>query len=445
MTSSNDFLKYLKDNHTYYLSLIKCSALKKTFSNTKNKIYLIPVGEAIDEIKNSKSISDEDFNDDFDNSKIDDIIYTLILNGNTKSSDAILNLKPLYCLTGEIEIPDGTDITRVDILDNLCCFTINKLPIFKKLTDSSENNVNKFNEDIVTGGADYKNTDRKGLWELAFEFSNIQNNDVCMEIIIAMHDYANNNGYKNEALVIASLAGYDTLTSLYIMLQPNKSKKSKLYLSDKFIKNFTVAMDTHEMKYTRYVYVILKQETPTDAYERIRSTCYVHNSVVDNIVGDSAIRVTKENIISTIKSCYEKIASADLPELRNCISFSEKYAEAELRIMAAIFNNNNPILNNNNVINQLSKLYSSATLDEPYVLKNNVPITSNSFYYSVLHLLLHSECIFFFPNHTSKSSIDDLYTNGVTECSIDYTFMKYNSHKRDVSDRLHKNRNRKEI
>jgi len=251
----------------------------------------------------------------------------------------------------------------------------------------------------VEGGADLFPGDRPKLFNAVIDETCKTEREPAMELLVELYGYAKDVDDKESADLIASQCGFDALTSLAIVLQPHKNQGER-YLSDDFLKKFTEAIYGANSSF-KNAPIYGTCPNVADKYQSIMES--VSNPCLCDTIVNFAELVRQKNIVEKLKAFYDR----DCPEIKSVKRRQAprmlKYAEAELRVLAALlYDGNEP------TAIDLKSLYSKCNLVQPYICDNVAAVSSTlQFYMSTAFLIARSDALMFLPL-TSGDSLGDI-------------------------------------
>jgi hypothetical protein len=326
-------------------------------------------------------------------------LSNLLLQTHVSSLNAFHNAQNIATLTKKkVSTDSHNKIHGTDVVISKSRHSTDKLPVYEisglpHLSHSVSQIAAK-----VEGGAELFSGDRVKLFNAVITQTCNTEREPAMELLVELYGYAKDIQDHESADLIASQCGYDALTSLAIVLQPHK-KQGEHYLSDDFLKKFTTAVYGPDNSF---------KDSPiygtcpnvADKYQSIMES--VSNPCLCDTIVNFAELVRQKNIVEKLKAFYDR----DCPELKSVKRRKAprmlKYAEAELRVLAALlYDGNEP------TGDDLKALYSKCNLNKPYIcdsdlVKNNLP-----FYMSTAFLIARSDALMFLPL-TSGDSLGDI-------------------------------------
>jgi hypothetical protein len=251
----------------------------------------------------------------------------------------------------------------------------------------------------VAGGAELYNGERKTLFDKVIDETCKTEREPAMELLVELYGYAKDVDDKESADLIASQCGFDALTSLAIVLQPHKNQGER-YLSDEFLKKFTETVYGADNSF-KNAPIYGTCPNVADKYQSIMES--ISNPCLCDTIVNFAELVRQKNIVEKLKAFYDR----DCPEIKSVKRRQAprmlKYAEAELRVLAALlYDGNEP------TATDLKALYSKCNLDMPYICDNVSAVSSSlQFYMSTAFLIARSDALMFLPL-TSGDSLGDI-------------------------------------
>ncbi len=258
------------------------------------------------------------------------------------------------------------------------------------------------------GGADLGAT-RQQLFEYVLKQFCESNRDPAMELLAAMHGWAETN--KPElANVIAAKASGDTLATLAIVLQPYKANYD--YLDDATLSAFKTAMYGENKEAFKAYTCFSRNPNAKELYEDLCKDSKGKFTDAANMVRNEsktlATKMGKLNAVRLLSEFYGSKAGSSQ------VTRSQLFAEAELRVLSAT------VLENSDGrydCDELSVLYQRCNLKEPYMCadKDLMQSANLGFYYSTVYLIARSDALFHVPStvgdSTSQIADDNVFIN----------------------------------
>jgi hypothetical protein len=328
-------------------------------------------------------------------------LSNLLLQTHVASLNAFRNAQTIATLTGKkVSTDTKNQIVRSNITvskhsawtDDLPVYEISGLPNFSDKVEDGKVAAK------VEGGAELYNGERKTLFEQVIIATCNTEREPAMELLVELYGYAKDVDDKESADLIASQCGFDALTSLAIVLQPHR--QGEQYLSDEFLKKFTDTVYGADNSFKNSP-IYGTCPNVADKYQSIMES--VSNPCLCDTIVNFAELVRQKNIVDKLKAFYDR----DCPEIKSVKRRQAprmlKYAEAELRVLAALlYDGNEP------TANDLKALYLKCNLAKPYICDNVQAVSSNlSFYMSTAFLIARSDALMFLPL-TSGDSLGDI-------------------------------------
>ena len=323
-----------------------------------------------------------------------------LLQTHVKSLNAFHNAQTIATVSGmKVSTDTQNKILGTDVVISKHRQWTEELPVYEisGLPNFSETITKIATE--VKGGAELHEGDRGKIFDAVIEETCKTNREPAMELLVELYGYAKDIDDTESADLIASQCGYDALTSLAIVLQP-KRNQGEHYLSDEFLKNFTNNVYGSNDGFQKSA-VYGTCPNVADKYYSIMES--VSNPCLCDTIVSFAELVRQKNIVDKLKAFYDK----DCPEIKSVKRRKAprllKYAEAELRVLAALlYDGNEP------TVNDLKALYTKCTLNKPYICDNVAAIsTSLPFYMSTAFLIARSDALMFLPL-VSGDSLGDI-------------------------------------
>ena len=288
----------------------------------------------------------------------------------------------------------GSNITvskHIAWTDNLPVYEISGLPNLTEIITGEA-------EKEVKGGAELFDKDRVTLFGKVIDDTCNTEREPAMELLVELYGYAKDVDDHESADLIASQCGFDALTSLAIVLQPHR--QGEKYLSDDFLRKFTETVYGANSSFkSSPIYGTCPNVA--DKYQSIMES--VSNPCLCDTIVNFAELVRQKNIVEKLKAFYDR----DCPEIKSVKRRQAprmlKYAEAELRVLAALlYDGNEP------TGNDLKALYLKCSLNKPYICDNVAAVSSTlPFYMSTAFLIARSDALMFLPL-TSGDSLGDI-------------------------------------
>jgi hypothetical protein len=277
----------------------------------------------------------------------------------------------------------------------------------------------------VVGGADLQSGDAKALFEQVVKDTAKGEAEPAMELLVEMYLYAKENGKSDIAELIASQCGYDALTSLAIVLQPYRT--GTRYIDKDFLQGLVKSIygSTDEAAF-KSVSIYGVCPDIADKYVSIMNSAA--NPYLSDIIVDFAESVRQKNIVEKLSTFYAKPLSAIKSAKRVAADKKLKYAEAELRVLAALLHDGQEPSEA-----ELLALYKKCTLNEPYICAEKATIQGASlpFYMSTAFLIARSDALMFLPM-TYGDSLSDIGDSD-SVISIDRDFIDGRQERRNRS------------
>jgi hypothetical protein len=327
---------------------------------------------------------------------------------------------------GKAILSDGTEIyeCKTTNLPNVTVCTVSKIPDVTEVSVYNHSNKPVLTNS-VSGGFDYKNNgnSRKAVFESILNCycscKNRKNNtrDPALELLVALAlFYFGTNRDIYDA--ITSLFSNDTITTLAIVLQPYRAQPT--YISDKDYDNF--AENNSDATNVNYCYI----NNPSEMYKKMmKNSAAKYKDTLSTIVANRnnmLPRISKPTLINNIKQFYTNIGSLpSLPDLRKKAlkEYSLLLAEGELRVMSAILHDNN---NGQISTDELTKLFSSFTLNKPYIMdsQDSINSTNIAYFFSGIYAMVRSDYIYYMAgisdiDKSAKCLYQDNYTVIINE------------------------------
>jgi hypothetical protein len=258
--------------------------------------------------------------------------------------------------------------------------------------------------------------------------------DAAAELILELVTWAEKNEEnKDIAELIKSQVSHDSLASLAIILQPYKSGNK--YISDDQLKSFSSSVyGTDRKAFISYpIYsrdMAIKSKYDELITQNKHSCCDSIEQCRSNLFNEAA----KPTIVKSLLTTLNKIKEGDLPKLRKNLSSTEMLAEAELRVLSAIILDNS---SGNPEFSEVEKLFSSCTLDKPYMCGNQEAINSSNvgYYYSTVYLMARSDALCYVPGLEYGGLLQDIAKED--KCiSLSESVKEYYAQKREESQNL---------
>jgi hypothetical protein len=327
-----------------------------------------------------------------------------------------------------VESVDGSKVK----LDNGAVITVAKS--FDNRSDRESINVfhisGEFPPEIKqaakTGGADLTQH-RRTLFDSVLKSTCSRNCEPAMELLVGLHKWAveQKDGLAD---VIASQCSYDALASLAIILQPAKTT-GDLYISDDKLTSFVnsnVLFKNPMFKSAVDVFGV--EPDVSDYYSKLveQKSSY---GFVDSAIANLSEEVSKRDIVSHLKKFYDSVSASNIPVGRK-VSPKQLYSESELRVMSAIYQENDACYN------ELRMLFlNKCNLNTPYVCDNQDQITGSNaaFYFSTVYLIARSDALLYLPGVASDGESLSNIVNEDTVISINNTFKNLRAEKRAAS------------
>ena len=323
-----------------------------------------------------------------------------LLQTHVKSLNAFHNAQTIATVSGmKVSTDTQNKILGTDVVISKHRQWTEELPVYEisGLPNFSETITKIATE--VKGGAELHGGERGKIFDAVIEETCKTNREPAMELLVELYGYAKDIDDTESADLIASQCGYDALTSLAIVLQPKRNQNDN-YLSDEFLKNFTKNVYGSNDGFQKSA-VYGTCPNVADKYYSIMES--VSNPCLCDTIVSFAELVRQKNIVDRLKAFYDK----DCPEIKSVKRRKAprllKYAEAELRVLAALlYDGNEP------TVNDLKALYTKCTLNKPYICDNVAAIsTSLPFYMSTAFLIARSDALMFLPL-VSGDSLGDI-------------------------------------
>jgi len=148
---------------------------------------------------------------------------------------------------------------------------------------------------------------------------------------------------------------------------------------------------------------------------------------VSALLASNYATIAKPTAINTINKMFELIAVNELPERRKTATKSLRFAEAELRIMSAMIQENSV---REIDYHELCNLFTNCNLNVVYMCNNKDLITKSNigFYYSTVNLMARSDAFLYFPGYDGADTSQII--NGDMPISLNKTFEKSQSNRR---------------
>lgn len=283
----------------------------------------------------------------------------------------------------------------------------------------------------VKGGANLE-VPRRELFELIVRSFCKHSTDSAMEFLVALHTWANEKGDKDLVEVIKSLVSYDTLATLACLMQPYRS--SAYYIPDTVLAQ--ACKDIMGYSGAAFVESIHFTANPdcVKVYDEL-ATCSDWNdlaSSMQNKLMEKSETMVKVTAVDTIKKLYH-MSLEGLPDMRKRAPKSMLFAEAELRVMSAVIQENDAGCLD---CDTLLSLFQNCSLDEPWMCseKDLLNRANIGFYYSTVYLIARSDAFMHLPSY--KGDTLEHLTNDDKFISLNATFKALNNARREKSKEL---------
>lgn len=281
------------------------------------------------------------------------------------------------------------------------------------------------------GGANLEVPRRELFEQIVKTFCN-HSTDSAMEFLVALYTWANTKGHKDLAEVIKSMASYDTLATLACLMQPYRS--SAYYISDTVLSDACrdiMGISGSAFKDTNH---FTANPDCVDVYDEL-AKCSDWNdlaSSIQNKLMEKSETMVKVTAVDTIKKLYN-MSLDGLPATRKNAPKSMLFAEAELRVMSAVIQENDTGCLD---CDTLLGLFQNCSLDEPWMCseKDLLNRANIGFYYSTVYLIARSDAFMHLPSYTGDP-IGQL-VNDDKFISLNATFAALNKDRREKSKEL---------
>ncbi len=449
-------LNYIRHNDEALFELVQDLCIGKIFMPRKGSpgiTFLHPSKELLKDIQ-TMAAGDEP-------EKAIEVIQSLVLLDNlpsvsdfeAKKSDIPTYLRkklPVDSAEGKkVILTNGAEITpdanfqaRAD-RGNISVYNISKflVPTDGPAADFSNAKV----KPAKKGGADLNGRSRSAVFDSVLKSHVEGGGDPAMELMVALHNWASKGDQKdtpeakNIVELIESQASYDTLASLACVIQPYKSKDH--YISDPLLAQaFTAIMGGDagsEMKRPQFGAEPNRFTHDKEALEKY--TKFVNSTAYESVVKCMSecqpmisARMGKTNAVQLLREFFGKLPKDNLPKLRQSASNTLLYAEAELRVMSAVVQEN---CGGQLDINELKSIFQKCNLDQVYICADKDLLSSGNigFYYSTVYLMARSDALLYVPGYKG-SDVSILTEEGNdTLISLNVTFEKLSKSRRKVS------------
>ncbi len=298
-------------------------------------------------------------------------------------------------LTNNAEIQIDKDFMSRGDRANISVYIISKalVPAKTEPADFSNAKVEKEKK----GGADFGSS-RKQMFEAILTAMNEKTAEPAMELLVELHCYLVSKNQSVLAELVASQCSYDAVASLACVLQPYKDDRH--YIDDNVVNEFRSYMYGEckdESEYKSKANMISLRENVAADYEKLAGCSFAGSAEVTKLVDNLSSTVGKFNIVKKIKAALgDPQLSNLLPTARKNTTASERFAEAELRVMSAI------LFDNENAPDKdaLVGLFSNCNLNKPHMLDAESLINASNigFYYSTVYLIARSDLFCYLPS-----------------------------------------------
>lgn len=335
-------------------------------------------------------------------------------------------------LANDAEITKDSEFESRDDRNNISVYILSKALV--DLSNGEDADLSQLTtRKPKKGGADLnKLNDRKVLFENVLRVFCKSPTDPAMELIVTLYDhFKNNNGPMAD--FIKSQTSYDSLASLAIILQPYKSTHT---ISDDVLKTALSSIMTSSMpQFKTDTNIFSFNPKVKDAYDALcNDQTYSTNAKrIQTFMKTQSDKMAKLNAISILKNILDSNTTKTSIQLRDNTSLKERMAEAELRIMSAIVQENSDC--NNDDYDELLQLFKNCTLDSPYMCNADLMSSSNvGFYYSTAYLMVRSDALVYMPGYDGSTT--DCITDDNAFISLNKTFEHINNNRRNASQQM---------
>ena len=277
----------------------------------------------------------------------------------------------------------------------------------------------------VVGGADLQSGDAQKLFEQVVKHTAEGNAEPAMELLVEMYLHAKEINQNDIAELIASQCGYDALTSLAIVLQPYRNTPS--YIDKQFLNSLQTSLYGSTDK-ANFISSSVYGLCPDIADKYVSIMNSAANPYLSDIIVDFAESVRQKNIVDKLTAFYAKPLTAIKSTKRIAADKKLKYAEAELRVLAALLHDGQEP-----TCAELLALYKKCALNAPYICDQKSTVNSSSlpFYMSTTFLIARSDALMFLPM-TYGDSLSDIGDSD-SVISVDRDFIEGRQDRRNRS------------
>lgn len=420
-TKTVSILSYIKQTNDELYELVQEMCIGRIFTPRKGSsgiTFLYPDKELVSKLREMQESNPEDAVEAVQALVLLDDISSIQEFAEKKSNIPTFHKKklPIASIDGKkVVLKNGAEIVPdkmfMSIPDrgNVNVYTITKalVPLDGEAADlSSIKPKNK-----KTGNTN-ANLDRKQLFGAVFTKFMTTNRDPAMELIVSLYRWAVSKERRDLAELIASQCSYDTLATIYILLQPNK--QGTKYISKEELETFagdimgdsdaTIADFAAQPVFSYCADV-------ADVYDGIIKMSEEKQDASRIIDARDALKesISKPTAVAMITKFYNEKVSTGIPA-RDNLSAAEKFAEAELRVLSALTQEDNPDPQ------ELARRYLDCTLDKSYMCSDSQLVANANlgFYYSTVYTIARSDALLYMPamgaigSDTSEISTEDV-------------------------------------
>ena len=307
-------------------------------------------------------------------------------------------------LTNDATIKVDKDFMARADRSNIAVYVLDKEPPESTETSEFKNSSKK----VKKGGAElFDMVDRRSqVFEKVLENMLEQGTDAAAELIVELLNWATgDDGDKNVAELIKSQVSHDSLASLAIILQPYKNGSK--YISDDQLRSFSTSVYGEDKDAFVKMPIYSRDTNIKEQYDDLVNEKCGCCDDIEKCRQDLHEKAAKPTIVNSLLKTLEKVKSCDLPKLRKDLSTSEMLAESELRVLSAILLDNS---SGNPDVVEVKQLFSSCTLDRPYMCGSQESINSSNvgYYYSTVYLMARSDALCYVPGFSYECSLKDI-------------------------------------
>lgn len=339
---------------------------------------------------------------------------------NIKKSDIPTRMRKKLPITkvdaGSVTLTNGTVITAEPGFNaprgGVMIYRVSGIVPWEDAADATFENAKQKAVAAKMGGADFS-VPRSELFRCVLREmfpDSGPHGDPAMELLVELYTWASKSR-PELAQLIQSQCSYDTLASLAIVLQPNKS--SGYYISDADLSEFARSNPLYTGEFKRMNSLFSVQSDVSSKYDTIISSFAGDTGFIDSSIRDGWQRVPKAALPKFLYDFYQLAQTSVTPVMRR-VPVDQMIAEAELRAVCALE------MQHTSDYRDYIHLFTKHALNEPYMV-SRAQIGKGSIFMlkSVVALICRSDARLYLPGVNRGGAADtDAVLDGSRTVSI---------------------------